>query len=114
MMKLRLFAAGAVLLLMAGCASGPDVRGDFDPAADIGRFRTFGFVEQAGTDTGDARSLTTLLLQNAAGRAGGATVFAYRVRDPQRYGVVEFDAAGKAVGDSGCATGGCDSGCVAG
>jgi len=38
------------------------------------------------------------LLQNAADRASGATVFAYRVRDPQRYGVVEFDTAGKAVG----------------
>jgi glucose-1-phosphate thymidylyltransferase len=37
------------------------------------------------------------LLQKAAGRASGATVFAYRVRDPQRYGVVEFDA-GKAIG----------------
>jgi len=67
-MKLSLFAAGAALLLMAGCASGPDVRGDFDPAADFGRFRTFGFVEQAGTDTGDARSITTTLLQNAAAR----------------------------------------------
>jgi glucose-1-phosphate thymidylyltransferase len=28
----------------------------------------------------------------------GATVFAYRVQDPERYGVVEFDARGKAVG----------------
>ncbi len=28
----------------------------------------------------------------------GATVFAYRVRDPERYGVVQFDARGKAVG----------------
>ena len=36
-------------------------------------------------------------LRRAAGRAG-ATVFAYRVRDPQRYGVVEFDATGRAVG----------------
>jgi len=38
------------------------------------------------------------LLQAAAGRPQGATVFAYRVRDPQRYGVVEFDASGKAIG----------------
>jgi glucose-1-phosphate thymidylyltransferase len=37
-------------------------------------------------------------LQGAAGRAGGATVFAYRVRDPQRYGVVELDASGRALG----------------
>jgi glucose-1-phosphate thymidylyltransferase len=31
------------------------------------------------------------LLQEAAGRPTGATVFAYRVKDPERYGVVEFD-----------------------
>ena len=36
-------------------------------------------------------------LRSAAARAEGATVFAYQVRDPQRYGVVEFDAQGKAV-----------------
>jgi len=36
-------------------------------------------------------------LRQAAGRAQGATVFAYQVRDPERYGVVEFDDAGRAV-----------------
>jgi glucose-1-phosphate thymidylyltransferase len=36
-------------------------------------------------------------LRRAAGRAAGATIFAYWVRDPERYGVVEFDAAGQAV-----------------
>nr|WP_092074274.1 glucose-1-phosphate thymidylyltransferase RfbA [Dendrosporobacter quercicolus]NSL49178.1 glucose-1-phosphate thymidylyltransferase RfbA [Dendrosporobacter quercicolus DSM 1736]SDM86644.1 glucose-1-phosphate thymidylyltransferase [Dendrosporobacter quercicolus] len=36
-------------------------------------------------------------LQQAAQQAQGATVFAYWVRDPERYGVVEFDAAGQAV-----------------
>ncbi|MGD8897294.1 MAG: glucose-1-phosphate thymidylyltransferase RfbA [Acidobacteriota bacterium] len=38
------------------------------------------------------------VLQRAAKRDRGATVFAYRVRDPQRYGVVEFDKTGRAVG----------------
>jgi glucose-1-phosphate thymidylyltransferase len=38
------------------------------------------------------------LLQAAARRAQGATVFAYRVADPQRYGVVEFDGEQRAVG----------------
>jgi len=33
----------------------------------------------------------------ASERETGATVFAYRVHDPERYGVVDFDAAGKAV-----------------
>jgi len=37
------------------------------------------------------------MLQAAARRERGATVFGYWVRDPQRYGVVEFDAAGRAV-----------------
>ena len=37
-------------------------------------------------------------LQSAAAQDSGATVFGYQVRDPQRYGVVEFDAAGRAIG----------------
>jgi glucose-1-phosphate thymidylyltransferase len=36
-------------------------------------------------------------LRSAAAREEGATVFAYQVRDPQRYGVVEFDAKHRAV-----------------
>jgi len=37
-------------------------------------------------------------LQAAARRDSGATVFAYRVRDPERYGVVHFNADGRALG----------------
>jgi glucose-1-phosphate thymidylyltransferase len=36
-------------------------------------------------------------LRTAAARETGATVFGYQVRDPERYGVVEFDADGRAV-----------------
>jgi glucose-1-phosphate thymidylyltransferase len=36
-------------------------------------------------------------LQKAANKSTGATVFAYPVQDPERYGVVEFDAQGRAV-----------------
>ncbi len=36
-------------------------------------------------------------LQSAVAREQGATVFAYQVRDPQRYGVVSFDADGRAT-----------------
>ena len=39
-----------------------------------------------------------ILLQQANARTSGATVFAYHVQDPERYGVVEFDAQGKAIG----------------
>jgi glucose-1-phosphate thymidylyltransferase len=37
-------------------------------------------------------------LKSAAAHASGATVFAYRVKDPERYGVVEFDERGRALG----------------
>ncbi|MDG4657623.1 glucose-1-phosphate thymidylyltransferase RfbA [Ectobacillus antri] len=39
----------------------------------------------------------TQLLHKAAHREEGATVFGYYVNDPERFGVVEFDAEGKAV-----------------
>ena len=39
----------------------------------------------------------TEILKRAAARPKGATVFGYWVKDPQRYGVVTFDSAGKAV-----------------
>ena len=58
---------------------------------------------------GDARSALVLgdnifyghefngLVKNASAQQTGATVFAYHVRDPERYGVVAFDAAGLAT-----------------
>ena len=44
-----------------------------------------------------ANNLTTLL-QNAVREVRGATVFAYQVKDPERYGVVEIGPEGTAVG----------------
>src|SRR5699024_8983982 len=40
----------------------------------------------------------TDLLQRAASREHGATVFGYYVTDPERYGVAEFDADGHVIG----------------
>ena len=37
------------------------------------------------------------LLQKAAARKSGATIFAYPVKDPERYGVVAFDPRGRAI-----------------
>jgi glucose-1-phosphate thymidylyltransferase len=39
----------------------------------------------------------TEILQGATQRESGATVFAYEVTDPERYGIVSFDASGKAI-----------------
>jgi glucose-1-phosphate thymidylyltransferase len=37
------------------------------------------------------------ILSQASARTSGATIFGYKVRDPERYGVVEFDDSGKAI-----------------
>ncbi|MCY1410128.1 Glucose-1-phosphate thymidylyltransferase 2 [compost metagenome] len=39
----------------------------------------------------------TAMLREAAAREHGATIFGYHVNDPERFGVVEFDANGKAI-----------------
>ncbi|MCE7032798.1 glucose-1-phosphate thymidylyltransferase RfbA [Lysobacter sp. GX 14042] len=40
----------------------------------------------------------TATLRSAGAREQGATIFGYHVRDPQRYGVAEFDDAGRVIG----------------
>ena len=40
----------------------------------------------------------SVLLQDAAGRSSGATIFGYQVKDPERYGVAEVDREGRVVG----------------
>ena len=64
---------------------GKDFIGDSSVALALGDniFYGHGFAEQ---------------LRRASLRTSGATVFGYRVKDPERYGVVEFDKDGKAIG----------------
>lgn len=65
----RLTATLAIAAIaLSGCASGPDIQADYDKAADFGKYRTYGFVAQAGTGSGDVRSLGTQMMQNAAAR----------------------------------------------
>ena len=51
---------------------------------------------RSATTSSTARTCPTTC-ENAAAARPGATVFGYQVRDPERYGVVEFDATGTAV-----------------
>jgi hypothetical protein len=69
MTNARLILATALAIIaLTGCASGPDVRADYDKGQDFGKYRTYGFVAQPGTDSGDFKSLSTQMLQNAAAR----------------------------------------------
>jgi hypothetical protein len=58
----------AVALVATGCASGPDIRADYDRSTDFGKYRTFGFVSQSGADTAEFRTLAMQTMQAAAAR----------------------------------------------
>jgi hypothetical protein len=58
-------AAAAVVAMLAGCASGPTVRATTDPAADFGKYHTYGFVEHLGTDRGEYSTLVSRALKAA-------------------------------------------------
>ena len=63
-MSLRRFALVTFSLwVLAGCASGPNVRTSLDASVDFGAFRTYGFVEQPGTDRGEYATLVTRALK---------------------------------------------------
>jgi hypothetical protein len=48
-----------VLLLLAACSSGPDIRSDFDRSVDFGAYDSYGFVRELGTDRAEYSSLIT-------------------------------------------------------
>jgi len=53
-------------LWLSGCTSGPDVRAEYDHAVDFGKYRTYGFMSQAGPDKAEFKSLAQQTLQAAA------------------------------------------------
>jgi glucose-1-phosphate thymidylyltransferase len=92
-------------LLKDGSQWGLDIRYTVQPSPDgLAQAFTLGrdFVssDPAALILGDnifyGHNLVTQV-QRANARTDGATVFAYHVTDPERYGVVEFDASGRAV-----------------
>jgi hypothetical protein len=54
--NIRLIVLALITGAISGCASGPDVRSDFDHGADFGAYRTYNFIEGAGPDNGDYQS----------------------------------------------------------
>jgi hypothetical protein len=61
-------AVAALLLVLGGCASGPDVRVDYDRSADFTQYKTFGFVSPLGTDRGGYQSIVSQHLKAATQR----------------------------------------------
>jgi len=68
MLLIRTLIGIAVLAALAGCATQPQVRTLVDESVDFTAYRTYDFVERAGTDTADYTSTLTRHLRDAASR----------------------------------------------
>lgn len=82
----RTAVKGAVLLcaaLIAGCATGPDIRSDYDRNADFRAYKTFGFVSPLGTDKHGYSSLVTSHFKSAARTEMEALGYTYSENEPE-------------------------------
>ncbi|MDE2263204.1 MAG: DUF4136 domain-containing protein [Gammaproteobacteria bacterium] len=68
MNRVKVLALGAVLALLAACATGPVVRTRVAERVDLASFHTYAFVPKPGTDTGPYKSLTTQQLETEVGQ----------------------------------------------
>lgn len=77
-------AAGAMLaaLALAGCATGPDIRTDYNHSTDFSQYRTFAFVPRPGTDRQGYESLTTQYLKEAVEREMTSRGYEFVPRQP--------------------------------
>lgn len=89
MNKLSLFrysrhlALLACAALFAACASGPNVRSDSAPDANLARYQTFGFMNELATDKAGYTSLVTQHLKAAVTAEMTARGYRYSEQDPQ-------------------------------
>jgi hypothetical protein len=79
----NLFTLIGVLLVCAGCASGPKVRSNSDPQANLAGYQTFGFVEPFGTDRAGYSTIVSGQLKNAVRRELETRGYKYAQDKPQ-------------------------------
>ncbi len=65
MKAFKMLAVGSLTGLLAACASGPAVKGDYDHKADFAQYRTFGYMSPLGTDKAGYSTLLTERLKDA-------------------------------------------------
>jgi Domain of unknown function (DUF4136) len=70
------------LALVAGCASGPEIRSDYDRSADFSSYETYGFARELGTDRAGYSTLITEHFKRAVGKELEARGYRYEESNP--------------------------------
>lgn len=86
MRALQTFAVLATIAAVAGlsaCASGPEVRADADPSANLRSYKTFGFYERVSTDKNAYTTLVSTRLKDATRRELEKRGYQYSQANPQ-------------------------------
>jgi len=81
-MIVRVALGVALLSLLGGCASGPQIHVDGDPAVNVAAYRSFGFFEPLATDTAGYSTLLSARLKEATRRQLEARGFVYDEANP--------------------------------
>ncbi len=79
----RALAAALLAAGLAGCASGPDIRADQDPAANLSAYRTFGFFEPLATNKAGYSTILSARLKDAARRELETRGYEYDAVNPE-------------------------------
>jgi len=88
----RVLTAGATLLiLLAGCATGPSLRSDYDRSADFASYRSYDFATELGTDRAGYSTIITSHFKRAVSRELEARGYRRSESDPDL--LVNFFAA---------------------
>lgn len=90
-MKNILLAGAAALSLLAGCASGPTIRSNVDPSANLSSYKTFMFAEKTGTDRPDYKTPITSYFKEAIRREMEARGYRYVESGPAEL-MINFNA----------------------
>ncbi len=77
-----LSAVSLFLVLASGCATGPTIRVDKDPTADLTAYKTFGFFDQLATDRAQYSTIITNRLKQATRTQLERVGYTYEEREP--------------------------------
>ncbi|CAG9185080.1 hypothetical protein LMG23992_05427 [Cupriavidus laharis] len=83
-------AVALASVLLAACASTPDIKTDYNRSVNFGAYRSFGFVKNPGTDRQGYESLTTQYLKGAVQREMTSRGYQYNAQSPDL--LVNFNA----------------------